>query len=129
MFWVEGVKYTTARTVAEAVVDRLVAGLGVRAAPCRTDRVRVDEGLGALDTPPASRVREAVRSEMAVRLSDIVFRRSLPGTVSGPSRETVAAAARIAAGELAWPAAREAAEIEEVMRQVRGPGRGSESAA
>ncbi len=129
MFSLEGVKYTTARAVAEHVVDRVVAELGIAAPACRTARVRVDEALGDLGAPLESRAREAVRSEMAVRLSDVVLRRTTLGDPPGPAREQVVGAARIAAGELGWTASREEAEIEEVMRQLRGPGSTMEPAA
>jgi glycerol-3-phosphate dehydrogenase len=129
MFSLEGVKYTTARGVAEHVVDRVVAELGVPASTCRTARVRVDQGLGDLGAPLEIRAREAVRSEMAVRLSDIVLRRTTLGDPPGPGREQVVGAARIAAGELGWTASREEAEIEEVMRQLRGLGSTMEPAA
>jgi glycerol-3-phosphate dehydrogenase len=129
MFSVEGVKYTTARAVAEDVVDRVVAALGAGVGPCGTAQTRVDEDLGDLAAPLELRVREAVRSEMAIRLSDIVLRRSDLGVPPGPSRAQVAAAARLAGGELGWTPAREETEIEEVMRQLRGAGSTMEPAA
>lgn len=129
MFSLEGVKYTTARGVAEHVVDRVVAELGLAASACRTARVRVDEGLGDLGAPLETRAREAVRSEMAVRLSDIVLRRTTLGDPPGPGREQVVGAGRIVAGELGWTASREETEIEEVMRQLRGLGSTMEPAA
>ena len=129
MFSVEGVKFTTARAVAEHVVNRLVAHLGVIAGPCATARTRVDEGLDDLGTPLDTRVRVAVRSEMALRLADIVLRRSTLGVPLGPARAQVAAAARLAGAELGWTPAREETEIEEVMRQLRGTGSTMEPAA
>lgn len=129
MFSIEGVKYTTARAAAEVVVDRIVAELGGAAGPCGTAQARVDEGLAELGVPLERRVREAVRSEMALRLSDIVLRRSALGPPPEPTRETVAAAARAAAGELCWTAAREESEIEDVMRQLRRAGSTMEPAA
>jgi len=47
-------------------------------------------------------VVHAVRHEMAVRLSDIVIRRSGLGAAGHPGREAVAACAAIAATELGW---------------------------
>jgi glycerol-3-phosphate dehydrogenase len=118
IFSVEGVKYTTARGVAERVVDRIVAALGTRAVPCRTAVARVDEGLADLTAPLEARAREAARSEMPLRRSDIVLRRSRLAAAAAPSRTEVAAAARAAAGILGWTDTRAAREIEEVMRQV-----------
>jgi glycerol-3-phosphate dehydrogenase len=119
MFSVEGVKYTTARRVAEQVVDRLMTGLGIAAPRCLTAEVRVDHGTDAAGDALGVRVRRAVRDERAVRLSDIVLRRITPGLAPSATRETVAAVARIAAAELGWAAAREEAEIVDVMRQLR----------
>jgi glycerol-3-phosphate dehydrogenase len=119
MFSVEGVKYTTARRVAEGVVDRIVAALGAVADRCRTAQTRVDDGEGAGGRGLDARVRRAVREEMAVRLSDVVLRRIGSGAPAEPAAETVVTAARIAGGELGWSASREEAEIEDVMRQLR----------
>jgi glycerol-3-phosphate dehydrogenase len=47
-------------------------------------------------------VVHAVRHEMALRLSDIVIRRSGLGASGHPGREAVAACARLAAAELGW---------------------------
>jgi glycerol-3-phosphate dehydrogenase len=122
MFSVEGAKYTTARRVAEVVVNRIVAALGVVADRCRTAQTRVDDGEEVADPALDARVRRAVREEMAVRLSDVVLRRIGSGAPRGPDAGTVAAMARIAGAELGWTAAREEAEIEDVMRQLRTAG-------
>lgn len=129
MFSVEGVKFTTARRVAETVIDQVVAGLGLAADPCRTARMRVDGPGDAVETSFDARVRQAVREEMAVRLSDVILRRTALGVPPGPSRESVAAAARIAGAGLGWSAAREEAEIDDVIRQLRPLGSTAEPAA
>jgi glycerol-3-phosphate dehydrogenase len=109
MFSAEGVKFTTARRVAEQVTDRVVAALGHRARACRTAATRVDEGE-VPETTLEARVRRAIRAEMAVRLAD-VLRRLSPGArpEAGPGLEAVA---RIAAIELGWTEQRKDAEIE-----------------
>jgi glycerol-3-phosphate dehydrogenase len=119
MFSAEGVKYTTARRVAEEVVDRVVTALDVVADRCRTAQTRVDDGDAAASPALDARVRRAVREEMAVRLSDVVLRRIGPGVAPGLGEEMTAAAARIAGAELGWSAARQEAEIDDVMRQLR----------
>jgi glycerol-3-phosphate dehydrogenase len=127
MFSVEGVKYTTARHVAEEVVDRVVGALGVPADRCRTRDVRVDDA-GTFDPSLEARTRRAVRDEMAVRLADVVFRR-IGSAGAQSSVDAVATMARVAGSELGWPAERVTAEIEDVMRQIRSNGLPSESLA
>ena len=118
MFSVEGVKFTTARSVAEDVTDRVMAALGRAPVPCRTAEARVDEG-DVLEATLEARVGRAVRDEMAVRLSD-VLRRTSPG----PHAEVhdLAAVAGLAAAELGWTDQRKDAEIDAVKRGMRTAG-------
>src|SRR3954470_125919 len=115
LFSMEGVKYTTARRVAERAVDRIFDGLGRQSPPCLTSTVPLDSG-GQPD------VSHAIREEMAIKLADIVFRRTTLGEAPGPDRAAVEAAARTAGIELGWSATRQEAEIEDVMRQSGMPG-------
>ena len=118
MFSVEGVKFTTVRSVAEDVTDRVMAALGRAPVPCRTAEARVDEG-DVLEATLEARVGRAVQDEMAVRLSD-VLRRTSPG----PHAEVhdLAAVAGLAAAELGWTDQRKEAEIDAVKRGMRTPG-------
>jgi glycerol-3-phosphate dehydrogenase len=163
-----GVKYVSARGVAERVVDTIARRLGKRLPPSRSGStvlpgagIADHEGLAIetarklhFDAPLAtlthlsSRYAEAaagiirlmvereelrapvgagsptvgaeivhvIRHEMAVRLADIVVRRTGLGAAGHPGAEAVAACARIAAGELGWTPAHEAAEIAAVDR-------------
>jgi glycerol-3-phosphate dehydrogenase len=120
MFSAEGVKFTTARGVAQRVVDRVAISLG-RRLRCRTAEVRIDGPGDTSDATPDAQVRRALREEMAVRLSDLMFRRTSFGSPLGRAPLTVAAVARIAAADLGWSPAREAAEIDDVARQLRPP--------
>jgi glycerol-3-phosphate dehydrogenase len=127
---VEGVKYTTARRVAERVVDWVFRDLGRTSPPCRTAEVRLDtSGEGApLQTDGTfakAAVHRAVHEEMALKLSDIVFRRAAPMMGIRLSRTGVAETARLAGAELGWDTIRQEAEIEDVMRQA-GPLRRAE---
>jgi glycerol-3-phosphate dehydrogenase len=123
---VEGVKYTTARSVAVQVVDQVFADLGRDSPSCRTADVRLvprDEMSFEPDGEVATtEIIHAVREEMALKLSDIVFRRSRLGTMARPPRVVVEEIARVAGAELGWDAIRMEAEIEEVMRQFGVPG-------
>jgi glycerol-3-phosphate dehydrogenase len=118
MFSVEGVKFTTARSVAEDVTDRVMTALGRPPVPCRTAEARLDEGI-LLEAPLEARVRQAVQDEMAVRLSD-VLRRTSPGPHAGA--HDLAAVARLAAAELGWTDQRKDAEIDAVKRTMMTPG-------
>ena len=73
--------------------------------------------------PARGEIVRVVREEMAVTLTDIVFRRTTLGAVPGPQRTAVQAAARMAGSELGWDSLREEAEVDAVMREtaVAGP--------
>src|SRR3954453_9948254 len=78
LFSVEPVKYTTARSVAERLVNWVFRDLGRPAPPCRTAEVPLTQA-GTDAEVTAFDVRRAVHEEMAVKLGDIVFRRSNMG--------------------------------------------------
>jgi glycerol-3-phosphate dehydrogenase len=162
-----GVKYTTARRVAQLAVDRILAKLGIDSLPCRTEQVPVyggepekpvkraddsseqgDPALSSIEErlskihgsraghvalafkerpswaervcPDAElltgEVLYSVREEMALKLGDVVFRRTGIGTAACPAIEVLRATARIMAGELGWTDERQREEVEEVLR-------------
>jgi glycerol-3-phosphate dehydrogenase len=165
---VVGVKYTTARGVAERTINVVARRLGKRLAPSRTAtttlpgagiadhealaieaarHVELDMSLPTIrhlialyaDAAPAiirlmkerpdlatpvdagvatlgAEVVYVIRNEMALRLADIVVRRTGLGSAGKPSVEAIAAVARIAAAELGWDAARTAEEVAAVER-------------
>jgi glycerol-3-phosphate dehydrogenase len=119
---VEGVKYTTARRVAERVVDGVFSNLGRISPPCRTADLRLDEPGSETYLEPNGAVARAdiihaIREEMALKLSDIVFRRSHLGTLPMVSRITLEQMSQVAGAELGWNASRQEAEVEDVIRQ------------
>ncbi|HYF39846.1 MAG TPA: FAD-dependent oxidoreductase, partial [Gemmatimonadales bacterium] len=120
---VEGVKYTTARRVAEDAVNWVFRSLDRTSPRCRTAEVRL-QSAGAPDplswegASVEAGVHRAVREEMAVKLSDIVFRRSTLGTAGRLTRARLVEIARLAAAELGWNALRQQTEIEEVMQRA-----------
>jgi glycerol-3-phosphate dehydrogenase len=124
---VEGVKYTTARLVAEQAIDRVFASLERATPTCRTAETRLPDADGrATGTPGVMPAKEdivrAVRDEMAVSLTDVVFRRTAIGAIPGPDRTVVEATARITGGELGWDTLRQEAEVEAVLRWSGVPG-------
>jgi glycerol-3-phosphate dehydrogenase len=114
MFSVEGVKFTTARRVAEQVTDRVMAVLEHAPVPCRTADTRVDDGVAVVDGLEGC-VRRAVREEMAVYLPDVLRR-------LGPGRDaTLERVARLAAAELGWTEQRKEVEIQALTRSIGAP--------
>ena len=113
---VEAVKYTTARAVAEQVVDRVVSALGLPPRPCRTT-VTPLVGAGLQPRPPAlaERLRHAADGEMAVTLRDMLRRTELGDQVV-PDPGAVRLASRIASEALGWDGARRADEEASVLR-------------
>jgi glycerol-3-phosphate dehydrogenase len=105
----QGVKYTTARAVAERAVDLVLRRLGrppVRSRTARTPLPKARLLEGDLET----RTREAVRQEMALTLSDAVLRRLDLGTAGPPPPSDLDVACRAMARELGWDAERERRE-------------------
>ena len=121
LFSVEGVKFTTARRVAERAVDLVYGALQRKSPRCRTSETLLDQGV-------EPDVRHAVREEMAIKLADVMFRRTTLGHPPGPDRPLAEATARVAGAELGWDAARREREIEDVMRQLSTAGAVMEAA-
>jgi glycerol-3-phosphate dehydrogenase len=106
---VQGVKYTTARAVAEKAIDLVLRRLGRPGAPCRTAVTPLPRAR-PLEGPLEARTVEAVREEMAVTLADAVLRRLDLGTAGRPREADLETVARTMARHLGWDAAREGAE-------------------
>jgi glycerol-3-phosphate dehydrogenase len=115
-----GVKYTTARAVAERAVDLALNMLGRRAA-CGTADTPLDHGTFPADSGAAHRIPSrgailhAIRDEMALRLGDVVLRRTPMGVIGCPPREDLEAVTGVMAEELGWNSARRDEEIERVQ--------------
>lgn len=95
---VAGTKYTTARLVAEHVVNEVVAKLAVETLPCRTAVLPLpvvmrtgDDGLAA-----------AARDEMAHSLEDVVMRRMPLGALGNPGDDVLAHAADVVGDVKGW---------------------------
>ena len=155
---VVGVKYTTARHLAERAANVLCARMGRTVAPdvgrfglldretaAGGSAATPGDGQAPLATAQVKRleqiygpaagtilaspdelvrladdtdtlraeVRHAVRDEMAVRVSDVVLRRTELGAAGRPSRRAIDAVAEILAEELAWPASRQGRAVHE----------------
>jgi glycerol-3-phosphate dehydrogenase len=98
---VVGVKYTTARSVAEAAVNLLFRRLGRRAPRCRTAETPLAHARN-LSGSVAERARHSVASEMALHLSDVVLRRLALGTAGPPAPDELGEVAERQASVLDW---------------------------
>ena len=98
---VRGVKFTTARAEAEKAVDLVVRRLARSAPPCRTATTPL-AAARPLEGSVAEQTLRAVHEEMAVRLSDVVLRRTDLGTAGPPAAADLQAAAAAMASALGW---------------------------
>jgi glycerol-3-phosphate dehydrogenase len=171
MISVIGVKFTTARDVAEKTLDFIFRKMGKKPPPCITQHTRLiggeienftqfvteaeernrhtlpqsvlrhlvysygsnypkilhygTENSGYFMTLPGSsevllaEVIHAVRDEMAVKLSDVILRRTDLGSSAHPGKDSLKACAEIMAKELGWNPSRMKTEIEETEEIYR----------
>ena len=108
---VVGVKYTTARIVAERTVDHVFRQLGRAAVPCRTaETVLPGGGLDDRDAPDP--VLHAVRHEMAQTLTDVLVRRTGLGAAGHPGETVANEIASRMQTSLGWSQERKQREVE-----------------
>ncbi len=84
--------------------------------------IRENPALGAIlpgTRTLAADVVNAVRGEMAITLSDVVFRRTGIGTGDIPSLASIQAVADLCASELGWNAQRQSDEVDRVIQELR----------
>jgi glycerol-3-phosphate dehydrogenase len=108
---VVGVKYTTARAVAEQAVNQIFRHLGRVPPLCRT-AVTVLPGAGLDDRDPPDPVLHAIRDEMAHTLIDVIVRRIGLGAAGHPGEQVAAEIAGRMQGALGWTQDRTQQEIE-----------------
>ena len=109
---VAGTKYTTARAVAERIVDRLYAKLGYLFVDGASNQVP----LPHVELSGDALLQHAATHEMVVTLSDAVMRRTPLGSVGRPDDGTLTHAAAIVGSALGWPDTRQREEIAAVRR-------------
>jgi glycerol-3-phosphate dehydrogenase len=98
---VVGVKYTTAREVAQRAVNRVFRILRRDVPPCRTATTPL-ANTALASRPVVEATRHAVRHEMALRLSDVVLRRMDLGTAGPPAEDDLDRIARVLTQERGW---------------------------
>jgi glycerol-3-phosphate dehydrogenase len=107
---VVGVKYTTARVVAERAVDRVFRHLGRTPPACRTSS-EVLPGAALDDKDVTDPVLHAIRDEMAHTLIDVVVRRTGLGAAGYPGDEVANDVAARMQSAFAWSEERKEREL------------------
>jgi glycerol-3-phosphate dehydrogenase len=110
-----GVKYTTARAVAERVVDLILRKLGRSAPLCRTAATRLPEA-GPDDRDPNDPFTHAIREEMAQTLSDVLIRRTGLGAAGYPGDAVAGDAAMGMQQLLGWSDEKRSRELDALKR-------------
>jgi glycerol-3-phosphate dehydrogenase len=110
-----GVKYTTARVVAERAVDLVLRKLAKRAVSCRTAETMLPTA-GPDDRQPDDPIRHAVDAEMAQTLTDVVVRRTGLGAAGYPGDGVVNECAGMMQQICRWSTERAASEIAALKR-------------
>ena len=110
-----GVKYTTARVVAERAVDLILRKLSRPANPCRTaDTILPEAGMD--DRDPSDPIGYAIGEEMAQTLSDVVIRRTGVGATGKPADSVVNDIAGRMQNVLSWSDQRKSDEVDALTR-------------
>ncbi len=137
-----GVKYTTARLIAERTVDLVYSKLGRTLPPCMAKHKTLpgalpaalgqsaEEGRGPLHASKSNivdegddnlfrlRCRRAVREEMAVRLADVIFRRTDLIARGRLTEQALQWCAEMMSAELDWTRQRRDTELEQVRTEA-----------
>ncbi len=117
---VQGVKYTTARGVAERAIDLVFRRLGKGPVSCRTAETPLPHAR-PLEGSLAERAVIAVDDEMAMTLADVVRRRTDLGTAGPPPPEDLALVEAAVADRLGWDEERRRVERAAVGQAYADP--------
>ncbi|HUR35532.1 MAG TPA: glycerol-3-phosphate dehydrogenase C-terminal domain-containing protein, partial [Vicinamibacterales bacterium] len=109
---VAGTKYTTARAVAERIVDRLFTWLDRPRRACASAHLPLPQVAYTGD----ALLRHAAGAEMVVTLADAVMRRTTLGALGCPDAATLDRAAAVVGAELGWSVDRQRDEIAALRR-------------
>lgn len=108
--------------VSEQTIRRLVMCYGTRygeVLETLSDEPDAAQRIGQSCGVMRAEVRRAIRDEMAVRLSDVLLRRTEAGTAGHPGDDAVSHVATLMAAECGWDTARIAAEIAQLEKTYR----------
>ncbi len=137
LFSIIGVKWTTARSVGEQAARLACRALGKANRPLRQRALATASPLGAPDVDPAlmarvvpdqavlfAHVLHAVRHEMAMRLADVVRRRTSLYLSNALDRSALSACAALMARELRWNRREIGAQVDAAEAEIamfKGP--------
>jgi glycerol-3-phosphate dehydrogenase len=124
---IAGGKYTTYRLIAQQTVDSVISILNAPAAPCRTADVPLPNrrpaagGEKISESPPvfASDIIHACEQEMAVRLGDVMRRRTQLALSRNGGAETAGRVARLMAPLLHWNEEEERGQIDQYLKESK----------
>ena len=111
-------------TIRKEIIQNLIFNYGKRyidlLTDCQTNPISCDV---IHESRPVikSQVIHAVREEMALKLSDVVFRRTGMGTIGNPGEECLKTCAAMMSEELHWDSSRvqrELTEVKEAFKQA-----------
>lgn len=116
-------KYTTARLAAVRGIDECERRLERSVSPTFTERIsscrlpQARPGPGPDEEITPDFVRQAVTEEMAVRLGDLLLRRTNVGAAGPPPLDVVERSARMMAEEIGWSPEERRSEIRAFLRE------------
>jgi glycerol-3-phosphate dehydrogenase len=118
---IKGVKYTTAPQIAEAAIARIRKLWKPRRKAERSPQEFRRDAASSVDMetarPPEETIDHFIDEEMAVTLSDVVYRRTNLGAARCPDPQILAAVADRMALRMGWTPKRKNQEIRDVMER------------
>jgi len=108
-----GVKYTTARDVAERTINLAARKLDktIKSSTSATTPLPASTTPNTTDCDIADALREAIKNEMAQTMSDVIYRRTDLGGRGVPTPDQLQLCAEIMSKELGWSNERRQSEI------------------
>lgn len=112
---IKSIKYTTAPTVAQKVLNDVIKNIGKKK-EIKKQKKRYLKKERAINLPlTVNDIAYFIEDEMAYRLSDIIFRRTEIGAIGCPSMDVLENIAKIMAENMGWSDKKQANEINNVL--------------
>jgi glycerol-3-phosphate dehydrogenase len=117
---IKGVKYTTGLNVGEVASLLAMAKLGRPAAKLDDTLIGADRPVSTKTHVVAEEIIRAVRDEAALKLADVILRRTSLGSFEYPGDDVLRTCAEIMARELGWNDTKRDSEIGLTRRRYNG---------